>query len=580
MTTTTFLKIDDILAFGILLVLLSPWVIPSDCIFPYQFRVTLYAILFCFLLLFKLALTKSWHFSLDKRDSIAIFYLLYLMLRTWIEDSNRENFFGLISLLFLYLYFRLCTLKQLWIFISAIPIICMPQLIYSMYNQADYYEWNEKLGRIFGSFFNTSVWGSFCSFILLVGISCVMCKSLPRWLKVIHCVTVLLWAVLVWESNARTAWLAVLGGGIGLFYFRSSLAKRKKVWIIFLCLVLLLSLLFYLYTYKQSSADGRLLIWGACIDMWSDKPFWGWGIGNFCHSYMSYQTQFLISLPIGIQYLADETQHTFNEYLQVGVEQGCIGLILLIGIISVLFLNRQNREYSSIEKDALITCRCFFIVLGICACFSYPFYFNQIKIICILFLALNNAIPNEWKVLQVNLKNSFRRICLILLCVFSISSCYQCFVYHRAHSRWYAVLLEADTEKGCSVMDNLYPLLRNTPYFLYSCGTMLNFSLSKQAISILQEAYAANSSYHTIMELGKAYYIQKDFLNAEKAWYRASAMIPHKFKPYYCLMEMYEEMGDTVKAKNIAIIIRNKPEKVHSAKLNEIRDEAERIISK
>jgi len=58
MTTTTFLKIGDILAFGILLVLLSPWVIPSDCIFPYQFRITLYAILFCFLLLFKLDLTK------------------------------------------------------------------------------------------------------------------------------------------------------------------------------------------------------------------------------------------------------------------------------------------------------------------------------------------------------------------------------------------------------------------------------------------------------------------------------------------------------------------------------------------
>lgn len=540
MTTTVFLKIDYVLGGGMLLILLSPWMIPTGCVFPYQFKVILYTTIFSFLLLFfKLILNKEWYLSIGKKDFVLIVYFSYLVLKTWIEDLDRENLFRLISLLFLYLYFRLCTLKQLWIFVSAIPIVCISQIIYSMCNQADYYEWNEKVVRIFGSFFNTSIWGGFCSIILLTSICCMASRSLPRWLKVIHCFMILLWAFLVWESNARAAWLAVLGGVICLFCFRSYLAKRKKIEFIFLCLVLFLPLLLYLYIYKQASADGRLLIWGSCMDMWNNKFFWGWGIGNFCCSYMSFQTQFLISLSVDMEYLADETRHAFNEYLQLGVEQECIGLLFLIVLIKVLFFNSQNRGYSSLEKDALTTCRSFFIALGIWACFSYPFYYYQIGVVCVLFLALNNIIPNDKMTLQITFKKKYRRICLILLCLFSFNCCYQCLFYHRACNRWHVALLESDVEK----MSSLYPLLRNTPYYLYSYGTMLNYSHSRQSILILQEAYMANVSYYTLMELGKAYYIQEDFFNAEKVWYQASVMIPHKFMPYYRLMQMYKDTG-------------------------------------
>lgn len=109
---------------------------------------------------------------------------------------------------------------------------------------------------------------------------------------------------------------------------------------------------------------------------------------------------------------------------------------------------------------------------------------------------------------------------------------------------------------------------------------MLNRFHSGQAISILQEAYMANASYHTLMELGKAYCIQEDFLNAEKVWYQASAMIPHKFMPYYCLMQMYKDKGESIKAEEMANLILNKPIKIRSARLNEICDEAERMLSK
>ncbi len=577
MTRTIFLKIDYILGGIILLILLSPWIIPADHVFPYQFKVVLYATIFSSLLLLsKLIQNKEWRFTIGKRNFIVLVYFSYLILRTWMEDLDRENLLRLISLLFLYLYFRLCSLKQLWIFVSVLPIVCIPQIIYSMYNQAVYYEWDEKVVRIFGSFFNTGIWGGFCSIMLLIGICCVTSKSLPRWFKVIHYIMILLWAFFVWKSDSRAAWLAVSGGVICWFCSCSYFVKRKKLAIIFLCFTLYVPLLYYLYIYKQASADGRLLIWGTCMDMWNNKFLWGCGVGNFCHSYMDLQTRFLSSLPVDMKYLVDETRHAFNEYLQISVEQGCIGLLFLVILVKVLFFSNQNKKYLSIEKDAQTTIRCLFIALGIWACFSYPFYHNQIRVICVLFLALNTTILDDKKALKVTFSKKCRRSCLILLCILLFNSCYQCLFYHRTCKRWNVALLKSDIKE----MGSLYPLLRNTPYYLYSYGTMLNRFHSGQAISILQEAYMANASYHTLMELGKAYCIQEDFLNAEKVWYQASAMIPHKFMPYYCLMQMYKDKGESIKAEEMANLILNKPIKIRSARLNEICDEAERMLSK
>ena len=87
--------------------------------------------------------------------------------------------------------------------------------------------------------------------------------------------------------------------------------------------------------------------------------------------------------------------------------------------------------------------------------------------------------------------------------------------------------------------------------------------------------------YHNSNGVGKSILsIQEDFLNAEKVWYQASAMIPHKFMPYYCLMQMYKDKGESIKAEEMANLILNKPIKIRSARLNEICDEAERMLSK
>lgn len=559
-----------------LCIILSPWIVSSNNIFPYQFSVTLYiTLLSSFFLVFKYRLRRNTICHVCKNDLVLLFCFLYFFLRIKFENSNPENFYKLISYGCLYVYFRSFTSKELWLAISIIPFIGIVQFVYSINSQADYYNWSEKLTRIYGSFFNTSIWGGFFAIILLISICCILSRQHSKWYKVIHFILIMLWVIVIWYSNARAAWLTVLGGMSWLLIFYRNRFDRYLIGYILCFLLFFLPLIYVLYTFKQPSSDGRLLIWNVGMKMWADRPFWGWGIGNFCNSFMNYQASFLATMPIGYQYLADETRYAFNEYLQVGIEQGGIGIILLGGVVVLTFIHKQREKHSLFERYIIMNSSCFFVAIAIWSCFSYPLQINQILVIFILYLAAYNTVFDNW----IIFKFYFRKPYYYLLYIFFIVCDYKCFVYHRNCDKWHTTLLMPNLEESHLCMRNLYPLLKDTPYFSYSYGVMLNDISSKQAIPILQEANEKYASYYTLIELGKAFAIQNDIKQAEKTWMQAASMIPCRFMPYYEQMKMYMNHGDINKAQEVARYILNKRSKVNSAKLYEIYDTARWVLS-
>lgn len=570
------LKIDCVFNIVFLWILLSPWMVSSNSIFPYQFSVILYITLLSLIfLLYKYSLRKKWVCYIYKNDLVFILCLLYFFLRIKFESLNQENFYKLISCGYLYLYFRSFTASQLWLVISTIPLIGLVQFVYSMNNQADYYNWNEKLSRIYGSFFNTSIWGGFFAIILLISICCILFPKQPKWYKAVCFLLIILWSVIIWYSDARAAWVAVLGGISWLLISQYGRSNKYLMRYILCGLLLFLPFMYLLYIYKQPSADGRLLIWNIGMEMWADRPFGGCGIGNFCNSFMNYQASFLPSIPIEYQYLADETRYAFNEYLQVGIEQGGIGIVLLGGALLLLFIHKQRDKHSLIERYIIINSSCFFVTIAIWSCFSYPLQNNQILVFFILYLAAYNTVSDNWIIFKFH----FRKPCFYLLCVFFIVFDYKSFVYHRNCKKWHTALLMPNLDEAHSSMEKLYPLLKDTPYFLYSYGVILNGISSKQAIPILQEANEMYASYYTLIELGKAFAIQNDIRQAEMAWTQAASMVPCRFMPYYEQMKMYVSHGDINKAQKVARYILNKQPKINSAKLYEIYDAARRVLS-
>ena len=56
----------------------------------------------------------------------------------------------------------------------------------------------------------------------------------------------------------------------------------------------------------------------------------------------------------------------------------------------------------------------------------------------------------------------------------------------------------------------------------------------------------------------------------------ASNMIPCRFVPLYDMLQIYQQIGDTVKADSIAQTILNKPIKIPSSTIDKMKAEAEK----
>ncbi|MBI9063122.1 MAG: hypothetical protein JEZ14_14160 [Marinilabiliaceae bacterium] len=67
---------------------------------------------------------------------------------------------------------------------------------------------------------------------------------------------------------------------------------------------------------------------------------------------------------------------------------------------------------------------------------------------------------------------------------------------------------------------------------------------------------------------------------AEKAYWHAWQMVPHKFYPKYLLAKLYDESGQQDKAIITAEELINKEIKVKSIAIDEMKNEIRNIISK
>ena len=119
---------------------------------------------------------------------------------------------------------------------------------------------------------------------------------------------------------------------------------------------------------EDTSAGGRLMFWNYCIEMFKDKPFFGFGYEGFWANYMDYQADYFSKHPDSpFVMIADNTFRPFNEYVALIVNYGIVGFTVFISIIVILYklYNRNRRS----ETNIAITC---LISIGVYACFSYP----------------------------------------------------------------------------------------------------------------------------------------------------------------------------------------------------------------
>lgn len=144
----------------------------------------------------------------------------------------------------------------------------------------------------------------------------------------------------------------------------------------------------------KSTASQRLLIWKVAGDLIKEKPILGWGVGTFGVHYPQVQGE-VLSEKENKEYIpqANRSINAHNDYLQIWVETGVLGLLIFLWIIIrfyrrvfyVLRIHSSEHYFSSLLLIFLTGAMTSFLIH---AMVSFPFHIIQNGIFFWLILAL------------------------------------------------------------------------------------------------------------------------------------------------------------------------------------------------
>ncbi|MDC9722854.1 MAG: O-antigen ligase family protein [Urechidicola sp.] len=392
--------------------------------------------------------------------------------------------------------------------------------------------------------------------------------------------------ILIIVSNSRGAWIAfIIGVGYVLFekyrigrYLSEkvkSATARILTSIVLFFTILVISIV--LYNYKPQSAFGRLFIWKVSKTMAMEKPLFGKGFGSFSADFSKVQANYFLNnkgTSNEIQ-VADYVTCAYNDFLEMFIESGIIGLLLFVSILYFTL----SKKYNSKTSKYHISAKSSLISLLALSMVSYPFQLmpNILLLVIYLFIIFNTG---QYKSISISLKHNKILVFFWIVAVSSlvyIGSRYMLGTYY--FKKGYAKVLNQDFDNGLSNYKKAYVYLGNNGKFLfyYGAALYLNKEYSK-SVSYLQKAVELQSDPNAFITLGNSFKALKRYKKAEKAYQIAANIIPYRLYPKYLLANLYVKMGQTNKAIVMAKIILNSKEKVPTTAGKEIKAEMKSLI--
>lgn len=346
--------------------------------------------------------------------------------------------------------------------------------------------------------------------------------------------------------------------------------KKLSIGVLFLCVVSVVVVTAVLYNHKKESAAGRFHIWNMSSQIIADNPCFGSGFGTFFREYADVQAKYFREYPDSPTIpIAGCPEYKFNEYLGLGVETGLAGLglfLLIAGLAAYALLrNKDPLGYG-------------LIALLIFALSSYPFAIIPFQIFLLLFISSGASYLGKDKF--VYSKPLLVVISVVtLLCAVSLRWLY--FEKIEAVKEAKTVSMLYNSEIYESVVKDyaaLYPLMKDDPRFMFEYGRTLNkIGAYIKSNSILKEGASLSCDPMFYNVIGNNYKALGEFDLAEQYYTYAFEILPNRLYPLYLLMQLYDESGQTEKAKEMAERVRSFDPKVRSSATDDMQKEAREL---
>lgn len=517
--------------------------------------------------------------ELGKVDVVVISILLFLLLSRSVKITsfNEIHVLNSASLILYYLSVKTIHLKkeEFKTYHHFVIMVGFLLAIYSLLQLSGKIPSSNSFWHMLGNFPNPAPLGGFIATILsLVFFELVQKEILKNHLKLITYISVALTLCIVLiKSASRAAMLALVVTLFVLFLFKGILHRKKLKYISFL----VVPILCFIFFYKGSdSIYGRLLIWKISFLSFFENPFTGIGYGFFGVEYPNFQSHYFMSGRGSTQeiLLAGSTEQTFNEFLKFVIENGILGIVLILACL--FWLLKSNETFSVyISKNSSLASLCLYCTILVFAQLSFPLQFLPFKLLLLNQIGLqkySNIFPN------FTIKPNFQKI---LLC---LAFCLMFFACNYQYKGFKALKEASELQfSDPNLSKNLYMYaskrLGHEAAFLIHYANVLEEENPKTALLYYEKAKQLASITGLYKKTAQINESLGNYKQAETDYLRIHFVSPHLFLPLEYLLDFYNRRGNKKKSNYYAKKILKTIIKIPSAEVVRIKQKAKNQLT-
>ena len=496
-------------------------------------------------------------------DNITIWIIvlnIYILIRKLTSDNVDITVINPLTFIVSFIIFKKISYEAKYID-SIIILACLIQAIYGFMQYFGVIHARSDIG-VMGSFDNPAGFAACLTMGFPFALNSLNKKSKYNYLN-LACIIILASAILL--SKSRTGVLALIIISILYLYDRYLWSYQKQI-LAFISFISVVALtIVFLFFLNKHSSNGRVFIWMNSINMLKDNYLFGNGVNYFNKYYMLNQASYFEQNPNShYLMLADNVFHPFNEYILFLIEYGIAGFFILV-VISFIII-RDKKLVLNIYYLPIVS-------IGIFSCFSYPFKYPFA--ILVMTFCLSKISIQTVRNRCITFTNKLK-VPLLIMPILSLLLLYQDIIFEV---KWKELVRLSSLGKITQTVDSYSALKEkwnHNPLFLYNYGALL-FRLNKypESLNELKECEKFYIDYDVQLLIADNYNKLGMIKLAEKHYFMAHNMIPHRFIPLSKLFHLYIENNNYVEASKIARIITNKEIKIQSMTISQIIDEAE-----
>ena len=520
-------------------------------------------------------------------------------------EPEKMLFGGQLVVLWFLLRFILTGWPQLQLFFLAVVVATGGIEAVSGMRQLHGFEGsNHSLFKLTGDFYNPGPYSGYLAIVLPVCLWMILEWGKEKRvhshasLRYLGWIGLLAIIVVLPAGMSRTAWIAA-AVSCGWVYWVQRIGWEKtkrymngnRTLTIVSSILILISIagaLAGIYLLKKDSANGRLLLWKVTGQAIREQPWTGTGTGSFPAAYAEAQAEYFTSGKASEteMLVAGCPEYGFNEFLQIGLEQGLVGLMVFVLLLSYsLFRRVKNRQAGAAGG---------ILALMVFSLASYPLQLPEFWVVLVVLMGVANSKTPVNADISVDAdtpptpSREGRKILSVAMIGVLAICCGWIFRqqkgYYEGYKKWNTLKMLYNSkayEAAGEGYEELVPLMGHKPELLFEAAQCLSKSERfEEANRLLERAMKLSGDPMIHYMAAKNEQSMGNYQKAENLLLHAIDMLPERIYPYYLLTKLYSEPGFFQKDKFLkaANAVLEKEPKVKSTAIREMREEVKILI--